>query len=271
MTDLHPPPVDQLLTLGEPDYRGSWRDYLQLALTPEHVPALVTLMEDPRLSWEACNEEDDATPFWAPLHAWRALGQLRAEAAAEPLVKALLRAGDDDWASADIPLALAMIGPAALGPVRDALPAAAREPEPWTAGALAGTLVKIAEANPEVREQVVEILTRQLRIWPNQSEELNAFLIAELIDLRAVESASVIQEAFEAGAVDEFVSGDWEDVQAELGLIEKRTTPRPRYDHEIRIFVPPKIIPSVPGSDSAAAKSRKLRRAQKEGKKKGRR
>ena len=82
----------------------------------------------------------------------------------------------------------------------------------------------------------------------------------------------MIQEAFEAGAVDESVSGDWEDVQVALGLLGERTTPRPRYDHGIRFPLPPrKITAPVPGSDSAAARSRRLRKAQKQGKKKGRR
>jgi hypothetical protein len=273
MTDLHPPPVDRLLTLGKPDYKDDWTDYLALGITDEHVPALIDVLQDPGLSWEAHVKGADEAPFWAPLHAWRALGQLRAEAAAEPLVRTLLRSDDDDWASAEIPEALVMIGPVALGPVRDALPAAVREPEPWLGARLAETVAKIARAHPAVRESAVETLTRQLRVWADQSGELNAFLVWSLMDLRAVESAAVMREAFEAGAVEESVTGDWEDVQVELGLLPERTTPRPHYDHGFQFRPPPRkrITATVPGNDSTAARSRQLRKAQKQGKKKRRR
>jgi hypothetical protein len=270
MTSEYPPPLDQLLALGRPDPYSQWADYRALGLGDEHVPALLALIDDPRLSWDAWSEDDDDTPHWAPRHAWRALGQLGAAAAAEPLVNVLLRSEDDDGTSSDIPVALAMMGPAALRPVRDALPGAARRPQPWVAGDLGEALVKIAGAHPELREQVVETLTRQLRVWPNQGEEMNGFLVADLLDLRAVEAAPVMREAFEAGAVDESVAGDWEDVQVALGLLAQRTTPAPRL-----VLSPPfrdddEGPRSAPRSGKAAEKARNRRKAEKQSRKKNR-
>jgi hypothetical protein len=273
MTTTYPPPVDQLLTLGDPDSSSEW-DYRALGIADEHVPTLLALLEDPRLSWLEWDEDEDQTPFWAPLHAWRALGQLGAPSAAEPLVRVLIRDDDDDWAGEEIPEVLATAGPGALAPVAAALPAAAQRPDPWMAGQLGEALVKIAAAHPETRGQAVEVLTRQLRLWPNQSEELNGFLIWNLADLKAVEAADEIREAYEAGAVDECLMGDWEDVQVELGLLPARTTPRPRYDHFARLRNLPRprtARPRVPGSDSPAAKARQLRKAQKQAAKKKRR
>jgi hypothetical protein len=266
--------VEQLLALGEPGYGPEWRDYRALGLTDEHVPALLALVEDPRLSWLEWEEGEEIEPFWAPLHAWRALGQLGASSSAETLVRVLLRDDDDDWAGSDIPRVLAMFGPSAAAPVLAALPEAAQLPEPWMTARLGDALVQIARAHPETRDQAADVLTRQLRAWPNQNQELNGFLVWDLLELQAVEAAPVMREAFEAGAVDESMVGDWEDVQVALGLLAERTTPRPRYNfglpHRVRRVRTPAPV-QIPGSTSAAAKSRQLRKAQKQAAKKKRR
>jgi hypothetical protein len=274
MAATYPPPVDQLLTLGDPDVGDEWLDYLALGLGEAHVPALVELIQDPALDWPAWKEGDDEAPFWAPVHAWCALGQLRAPEAAEPLVRVLLRDDDDDWAPGTIPVALAMIGPAALRPIRDALPAAAREPDPsWKVGRLGEALVKIAQAHPEARDEAVALLTRQLRVWPEQDAELNAFLIADLMDLQAVEAAPVMQEAFEGDAVDEAVVGDWEEVQVDLGLLAERITPRPRFVAPLHPFPhrERENAPPAQPSTKAAAKAHNRRKAAKQSRKKNRR
>jgi hypothetical protein len=56
-------------------------------------------------------------------------------------------------------------------------------------------------------------------------EGLNGFIIYDLVRLKAVEHVELISRAFAAGAVDELIMGDFEDVQVELGLLEKRLTP----------------------------------------------
>jgi hypothetical protein len=55
---------------------------------------------------------------------------------------------------------------------------------------------------------------------------LNGFVIRSLIQLEAVESAPVIEQTFAADAVDFLITGDWQDVQVELGLLERRRSPR---------------------------------------------
>ena len=79
MTDAnYPPPLDRLLTYGDPGFqnRAEWPNYVEMfQLGPEHVPDLIRMATDADL-----NEADTDSPeVWAPLHAWRALGQLRAE------------------------------------------------------------------------------------------------------------------------------------------------------------------------------------------------
>jgi hypothetical protein len=74
------PPVERLLTYGEsePITPDDWPDYRTLGIGPEHIPELIQMATDEHL-----NEADaESTAVWDPLHAWRALGQLRA---VEPL------------------------------------------------------------------------------------------------------------------------------------------------------------------------------------------
>ncbi|HEX8907424.1 MAG TPA: hypothetical protein VF771_21405, partial [Longimicrobiaceae bacterium] len=68
-------PLDRLRGLGaEPALRRVWPDYRHLGLTVKHVPGLIGIATDSGLL--AADEKDRAR--WAPLHAWRALAQLRA-------------------------------------------------------------------------------------------------------------------------------------------------------------------------------------------------
>lgn len=46
----------------------------------------------------------DSLEVWAPVHAWRALGQLRATEAIEPLIT-LFHDVEDEWNNFDLPLA----------------------------------------------------------------------------------------------------------------------------------------------------------------------
>ena len=51
-----------------------------------------------------------------------------------------------------------------------------------------------------------------------------------LAELKVVEAAPLMEEAFAARRVDDMVMGDWEDVQIELGLLAERLTPfRPEW------------------------------------------
>ncbi len=69
-------PVVQLLTLGmEEKNRWDWPDYLEMGFTEKDIPELIRMALDERLN----NADIDSPEVWAPLHAWRTLGQLKAE------------------------------------------------------------------------------------------------------------------------------------------------------------------------------------------------
>ena len=229
MSEPYHDPVAQLLTLGDPRQEGQvaseWRDYPALGLTAEHVPELARMALDDDLRWA----DFENTEVWAPLHAWRALGQLRTETAIEPLLQLLDRIDDtgDDWTREELPKVFGMIGPAAVPGLRDFL--ANADHGEWARVAASRGLVKVVERFPESREQAVTILTDRLRLFAEQERTVNAFLVNALCDLKAVESVAVIEQAFDADTVDLSVLGDWEEAQILLGLLEERVTPAPNF------------------------------------------
>ncbi|HJW82967.1 MAG TPA: hypothetical protein VJ754_01565, partial [Anaerolineae bacterium] len=111
----YPPPVNRLLTYGDCRDRPGWPNYLKLGLGPEHTSDLIRMATDDNLH----QAMSDSREVWAPIHAWRALGQLHAAAAIAPLLGLLHRIDDDndDWVGEDLPRALALIGPAAIAPL----------------------------------------------------------------------------------------------------------------------------------------------------------
>ncbi len=94
MTETAPPndlrtdyagPVQQLLTIGETrSYDpAEWLDYaVEFGLGREHIAELSRLACDRALNYG----DPDSREAWAPLHAWRALGQLQAEASVAPML-----------------------------------------------------------------------------------------------------------------------------------------------------------------------------------------
>ncbi len=219
-------PLDKLLTLGDARPTMSrWPDYRQYGLAPEHIPDLIRMATD-----EGLNLADSASQeVWAPMHAWRALGQFHAESAAEPLLSLLHWIDDnhDDMIREEVPDVLGMIGPAAIPAAAEYLANASHGR--WARVAAASSLKEIGERHPDTRAECVAVLARQLEHFADQDETLNADLVGTLLDLKAVESASVRERAFAAGCVELAVAGDWEEVQVELGLLAKRKTPSPNF------------------------------------------
>ena len=213
------PPVDKLLTYG--DCRGfdGWPDYLELGLTQEHVPELIRMATDEELNWA----DSDSLEVWAPIHAWRALGQLKAEEAIEPLMELFHELEGNDWVTEDLTITYEMIGPKAIPALAEYLGDGSYDLFPRSTAAY--SLERIGTTNPEAREECIVVLTKQLERFDENDPELNGFLIAHLLDLKAVESISSIRGAFERNCVDFSIAGDVEDVEIYLGLREERSTP----------------------------------------------
>ena len=191
---------------GDPDYV---REY---SLTSEHIPVLTSLATH----WVDAPPENKAV--YGPVHAWRALGQLRAVEAVQPLldIQDELDELDDDWYLEEFHHVFGLIGPPAVEPLAAYLSDDSHHEFPR--GKSATGLREIVRHFPETRERVVAILTAQLARHQTDLGNLNGFLVGDLLELEAVESAETIERAFAANVVDPTVAGDWGDIRRELGV-----------------------------------------------------
>jgi len=215
-------PVNKLLTYGDCHNFKGWPNYLDLGLTEEHIPELIRMATDEELNWA----DSDSLEVWAPIHAWRTLGQLKAEEAIEPLMNLFHELEDNDWAGDELPEVYGMVGPKAIPALAEYLANTSHDIFPRISAS--HSLECIGNHYPEVRDECISALTNQLERFTENDPLFNGFLISYLVDLKAVESLPIIREAFEEECVDYTVMGDLEEVEIELGLRKKRSTP-PNY------------------------------------------
>lgn len=213
-------PVNKLLTYGDCHGVGEWPNYLELGLTGENISELTRMATDNELNGAG----SDSLEVWAPIHAWRALGQLRAEEAVEPLMSLFHELEDSDWVREELPTVYGMIGAAAIPALAEYLADASHGLFPRITAT--HSLEQIGSMHPEAREQCVSVLNRQLERYTGNDATLNGFIISYLLNLHSVESMPVMQKAFEKHCVDLTIAGDLEEVEIDLGLRESRSTPR---------------------------------------------
>jgi hypothetical protein len=233
------PPVAQLLKLGGPkpgEYQVPEVDYLALGLTEADIPELIRLATDVQFA------ENERQVSWGPLHALKALGAMKAEEAVEPLYRALpayLIAEFDQWTFA-FEKALGQIGPAAVEPSARVL--ADRAHHSYTRERAGSALAEIGKNHPETRDRCVELVAGALSTDPNDSiPAFNGLLVANLMDLKAVEAAPAMEAAFRAELVDETIAGDWEEVAFELGI-----GPKPSPNREPKWVLAPRNSTPAP-------------------------
>jgi hypothetical protein len=268
MTNTYPEPISKLLKLGRP--LEPWQDYAALGILPSDIPELIRLVEDHELRiMEPPDDfpDNEELPEWfAQVHAWRALAQLKAEEAVPAILGILYQVDedDDDWIGEDAEDIFAAIGPAAIPALGDYL--ANENNGLFARAAAASSLRNMAIAHPETREECLNHLAGVLEKYAGNDEGLNGFLIYDLVQLKAVEKIDLIEKAFASKNVDEFIMGDFEDVQIELGLIEKRTKLRPRPDwfddssREKEMFQPERNVKKTEKKDKNKRKQEKKSR-----------
>lgn len=229
------PPVDKLLSYGECNSHNvqPWSDYRQdLDLNAEHIPALIEMVQDEAL-WDLLFTDADAertvveqkgwdpdVAFWAPIHAWRALGQLQAAEAVKPLAY-VLEHQDIDWCWEELPEVFGLIGPEAIPPLDELISPETADLDYNSKVILVSGLTKIAQNFSDERDRCVEVCTRHLSNYENQHITLNGSLALALYKLKALEAVPVMEAAYTAGKVDEMMMGSWARVQVNLGLKEE--------------------------------------------------
>ena len=219
-------PVGRLLTIGETGSYdpAKWPDYVaEFGLGRENLAALACMVCDAALN----RADTDSSEVWAPMHAWRALGQLGVQEAVAPLLGFLRTSEYDEAVSEELPVVFGMIGPAAVPHIAAFLSDRSNPTSP-AATAIAG-LKEIVARHPECRDDCVGILARVLEPDAEADPVVNGFAVWALIDLAAVEAIDAMRAAFRRKAVDLSLVGDEEDVEIALGLRRRRTTPAPSY------------------------------------------
>jgi hypothetical protein len=228
------PPVDKLLTYGESDWMtpDAWPDYRELGIGPEHIPDLIRMATD-----EELNEADaESREVWAPMHAWRALGQLRAVEAVEPLLGLFDRLEYDDWVGEELPDVFGMIGPAALPALAENI-ADLSHTDSSRISAIT-SIENIGKRWPDARGESIALLEERLKRFEENEPDVNGFLVLALVKLGAREAAPIIERAFDEDYVDPIVMGDWDDVQVELGLKSAEEVAQKRASEEEKRRLP---------------------------------
>ncbi len=257
------PPVADLLALGQGKsyFENTWSKYLEKGFTNEHIPELIRMMTDDSLLWA----DQESSEVWAPLHAWRILGQLRAQAAIGPIIGMLhyLDERQDDWMADELPLVLGLIGAAAIFPLRSYL--INESNGPCARETSASALKEIAIRDPHAYDECVSVLIQQMDAFAANSEDLNGSLVSAFLDLGAAEAVPSIKRAFDANAIPYYFVGDWEDVLIGFGLLEKRLTPEPKdpWIEQIQQLVDTRSEGEKASKVSMSSKTRKRRRKRK--------
>ncbi|MBE9139771.1 hypothetical protein IQ254_21665 [Nodosilinea sp. LEGE 07088] len=231
LNHIYDAPLDSLLSYGDGKCSGpkGWPNYVQeLGLTAEHIPGFIQMAQDDQL-WSFFFEDPDDLDdepagagaldpdiaLWAPIHAWRALGQLRAAEAVKPLAQ-VLQQRDIDWCWEELPDVFGLIGAEAIDPLDELL--SADDIDYKSKVTLSSGLTYIAQTFPDQRDRCVEVLTRQLSHYDNHHISVNGALVLALFKLKAIESTAVMAAAYNAKKVDEMFVGSWPRIQVDLGL-----------------------------------------------------
>ena len=230
-----------LLELGAADQHGDWPDYLQYGFTKADVPALLELVAD-----ESFDQADsESREVWAPLHAWRTLGQLGNSRAVIPLIDQFDRLCEDDWALPELSTVVGMLGTPAIEPLTSYLNNASHRE--FARIMALDALAEIVKHLPACRERVIRCYRDYMHNPDESTPVLNGLLIGRLLDLNATEVIDDIRQLFARDCVDITCAGDLEEVEIELGFRSERATPKPNYA-ELYGFEP-LDTPEKPGSD----------------------
>jgi hypothetical protein len=219
-------PLPQLMTLGRPDSfeAANWINYVhEYNLTDEHIPDLIRMLETYTQPLPPDAPFDAESPeIWTGIHAWRALGQLKAEAAVQPIIDAIVRHVWEEWDYEDVPQALAMIGEAAIDGLEKALleQASDTEANPFI---LQNALEVIGKNYADYRERIVDIFISMLENAENNLKDLNGFVMCSLKDWQIERALPAIEKAFEGDYIDWTICGDWDEVQVDFGLKDPET------------------------------------------------
>jgi hypothetical protein len=276
--DTYREPVAKLLTYGKERLTDDWIDYeTDAGLTQADIPELIRMATDAEL--DNLDYEAYEIEIFAPVHAARALGQLRAEEAIAPLITLFNQY--DDYFLEDLPLIFAKIGIAAIAPLVDFYNDFRTTPpdvKTWGRIAVVESLKFIAEQYPEVKAECIAILMEWLDEYMDTDPIVVSCLVDTLVKMKVVEAAPLIEEIFAQIEVDEYLTGSLPSVQVELGLKQEsdfspeelKPTALPMFQEMLQILDQMRIVqrPKPQGFGDVGAPKPKSSKQKKKKKKK---
>ncbi len=194
-------PLSLLLDLGEPNIDDTAAiDYAQdHGIGPQQREQLERMLGDPVFDQEGLSDR----AAFAPIHAWRALGQIADARSLPALFGALLEPQVDDWGYEELPEIIGRFA-AALPRTLDEHLAHLADPhgdeaQVW---ALQSILERLAKHDPASRAAVIERLRNVVADPQMNRDTARASAIACLGNLRAVECLPLIEQVFAEDLVD---------------------------------------------------------------------
>ena len=194
-------PEAVLLTLGEAAFGGiDAVDYRHThGITAAQREQLERMLRDATFD----EVDTDHPASFAPIHAWRALGQLGDPQSLPLLFHLLLQPDPGDWDYEELPAVIGRFGSAALATALTAHRHHYLEPDDEAQVlALQRILALIAERDPATRDVVVERLRWVVADRQADSDAQRASAIEHLADLHAVECLPLIEQAYADAVVD---------------------------------------------------------------------
>ena len=173
-THSYTPPLDKLLTYtnikGDNPLPGI--SYVEtFGIGKDDIPELIRMATDEYLSGDDSNEFE----FAAPLHAVRALAELHAEDAIEPLLTLYDKASreDNEWMLETLIDVYTTIGPVALPALEHFLADPSHDDS--AKNYVTEIIDKIAKKYPEARTECIAVAMRRLADFEVNDPELNSF------------------------------------------------------------------------------------------------
>lgn len=200
----------ELLSIG--DIRGSfkWLDYSSYGITSKDIPELIKMATDEKLNFADSN----STYVWAPLHAWRALAQLRAIQAIDPLMTLFEMLKNDDWAHEDLPEVFGMLGKVSIPNLSRYLSDTSHS---YMSKIICANCIQhIGMNDAKSKYLCIEVLSKGLEDYLDNHPSLNAFYIWYLKDLGAIDKLPLIQKVYSKRKVDEQIIGSLEKVESDF-------------------------------------------------------
>ncbi len=214
MTDpenFYSEPVFSLMALGKPEPPFEWLDYSKLGITVEHEDELLALLGEDDFSYS-----DDEAEIWIPLHAWRALAQIRSLNMLTIFCPMLWRF-DDQWIREDSSLIVQIFGPFALPLWLSYLSFTESAGKTDSVLSVVEGLALLGQKHIEARQTVSDDFTQRLARHADNDERYNAFLVLGLERLRAKNALPIIAAAYADETVDETVE-NWRGVSRAFRL-----------------------------------------------------